>query len=101
MFETELFLAFPVSFDYSRALDAVPAALKTTFIDSQGYLKSLEYEGVSYLTKSLGDTIDEEGLKLASKHLCSLLQKLVPTYIVDESSLVLIAQLKNRLPEES
>lgn len=95
MFETELFLAFPVTSQYEEALNAAPQGLKEAFINTENYLTFLQHEGVNYLGKSLGESILEEELKNAAKHICSILMKLVPTTKINPQHLKIITLLRS------
>lgn len=97
MFDTELFLAFLISPEYENRLNNVPKALKDMFIGNESYLIWREYEGNRYLGKPLGESLHEEDLKNASQHICSILQKIVPSFVVTPQSLILLAQLKHPL----
>lgn len=93
MFETILFLGFPVSDSYERILRQLPEVERDLFIGSSdsSYLQKVENEGVQYLGKYLGPIIEMGALEMSSSHIYSLLKKWVPHFSYDCQSLVLLA----------
>ena len=100
IFDTVLFLGFPLSPSYHQALDQVPMAEREVFIQTgdSPYLQKIEREGIEYLGKYLGSSIDMTALDLSHAHVYSLLKKLNPHFPYEESSLFLLAlPLENSL----
>jgi hypothetical protein len=93
MFDTILFLGFPLSAAYQQALIQLPAAERELFIQSQDsvYLQKIENEGMEYLGKSLGPSIDIATLEMSYSHIHSLLKKLIPHFPYEQHPLLLLA----------
>jgi hypothetical protein len=96
MFDDHLFLAFPVTLDFSIQLNEVPLAIRSLFIQNdEQYLLALEFEGQSFLAKNLGEIVDFQALEAASLHLYSILKRLVPNFPYETHSLLLLALPSN------
>lgn len=93
MFETVLFLGFPLSDSYEQILRQLSDVDRNLFIgDSDAsYLQKIESEGVKYLGKYLGPLIEVGALEMSSSHIYSLLRKLVPDFSYDCHPLILLA----------
>lgn len=93
MFDTALFLGFPLSTAYQQELNRLPLVERELFIQSETspYLQQIENDGVIYLGKSLGASVDMAALDGASSHVMSLLKKLVPNFPYEQHPLVLFA----------
>lgn len=93
MFDTVLFLGFPLSEAYRQALIQIPAIERELFIQNQdsNYLQKIEYEGIEYLGKYLGSSIEMAKLSMSHSHIYSLLKKLIPHFPYEKSPLLLLA----------
>lgn len=93
MFNTALFLGFPLSAAYQKELEGVPSAERELFIQNQdsSYLQRVESEGAIYLGKFLGSSIEMSALDSYHSHIYSLLKKLVPDFPYKQQPLVLLA----------
>lgn len=97
MFDTILFLGFPLSDSYQLLLLELPSAERKMFIQNQDfhqdspYLQKIEYEGMEYLGKYLGSSIDMATFDLSYSHIVSLLKKLIPQFPYEQNSLFLLA----------
>lgn len=97
MFDTILFLGLPLSNSYQLALLQLPSAEQEIFIQNQGafqdspYLQKIEHEGIEYLGKYLGSSIDMATLDLSYSHIVSLLKKLIPQFPYEQNPLFLLA----------
>jgi hypothetical protein len=93
MYDSQLFLGLPVSHSFQRELDQLPASLHEVFIQnkSSSYLQQVEYEGVRYLGKYLGSSIELVELDSSQNHIYSLLKKLIPHFPYEQNPLLLFA----------
>lgn len=93
MFEYQLFLGFPLTEDYQRELSKLSPSFLDMFIQHppSPYLQQIESEGIVYLGKSLGSSIELTSLDSQEAHIYSLLKKLVFHYPYPKHPLVLIA----------
>jgi hypothetical protein len=93
MFDTVLFLGFPLSDAYQKELLRLPSAERELFIQNQvsPYLQRVESEGTYYLGKCLGSSIEMVELDSSFLHIYSLLRKLVPNFPYEQYPLLLLA----------
>lgn len=93
MFDTVLFLGFPLSVAYQQELTRLPAAERELFIQNQdsAYLQKIENEGIEYLGKYLGPSTEMGALEMSCSHVYSLLKKLIPYFSYEEHPLLLLA----------
>ncbi len=93
MFDSILFLGFPMSDAYQQELQLLPAVEQELFIQNQvsSYLQRIENEGIVYLGKSLGTSIELATLESIHSHIYSLLKKLVPHFPYEQHPLLLLA----------
>jgi hypothetical protein len=93
MFDTILFLGFPLSDSYQRELQQLPSAERELFIQKQvsPYLQQIEDKGIVYLGKSLGSSIEMTALESMQSHIYSLLRKLIPHFPYEQHPLLLLA----------
>jgi hypothetical protein len=93
MFDTILFLGFPLSDTYRQELHRVPSSERELFIQSQAspYLQQIEHEGAVYLGKFLGVSIEIAALESLQSHILSLLKKLVPHFPYERYPFYLLA----------
>lgn len=92
MFETSLFLGFPVNDSYSQLINALDSNVKQLFISENGlYLEEVFFEGKCYIGKSLGIVTNLEDLELLEKNIYSILSKFIPRYTHEDFPLVLFA----------
>ena len=93
MFDTALFIGFPLSEAYQQALLHLPSVERELFIQSQAspYLQQVESEGILYLGKFLGFSIEMAVLDSLCSHIYSLLKRLVPDFPYDQQPLLLLA----------
>lgn len=93
MLETEIFLGFPLSDSYQRELLQLPSVERELFIQDRPspYLQQIENEGILYLGKYLGPSIEMSLLDSSYSHLYSLLKKLVPHFPYEQHPLFLLA----------
>lgn len=93
MFDTVLFLGFPLIDAYRQALMQLPIAERELFIQNQDpiYLQKIENEGIEYLGKYLGSSIEMAALEMAYSHVYSLLKKLIPHFSYEQHPLLLLA----------
>lgn len=79
MFNTVLFLGFPVEDIFKMSLSHVDKNILDVFISENGeYLNKIIYRNQVYLGKFAGQIVDYDGLVLLETHIYSLLKKLVP-----------------------
>lgn len=108
MFDTLLFLGFPLCDSYQKKLNQLSSVERDLFIQpgDSPYLQQIENEGILYLGKYLGSSIDMGALDLMYAHIYSLLKKLVPHFSYEQYPLLLLAlsspvcQQKNICEEE-
>jgi hypothetical protein len=93
MFDYQLFLGLPLSDSYQKELKQLSAAIRDIFIQthSSPYLQQIESEGMVYLGKYLGPSIELAALDSLQAHIYSLLKKLIPHYPYEQHSLLLFA----------
>jgi hypothetical protein len=93
MFDTILFLGFPLSDADKQTLIQLPAAERELFIQNQdsSYLQKIENDGIEYLGKYLGPSIEMAALEMSYSHVYSLLKRLIPRFPYGEHSLLLLA----------
>ncbi len=93
MFNTSLFLGFPLSGDYSEKLEQLSLVEKELFIQNRAspYLQIIENEGVIYLGKDLGSSIETACLDSLYSHIYSLLKKMVPDFPYGQHPLIIFA----------
>src|SRR5438105_1590338 len=90
MFVAKLFLGFPIEHDFSLKLDKVNPEIVSLFVKKGGdYLEKINFKGVSYLGKFVGDIADGTALELLEANIYSLLKKLVPEYSYEKIPLLL------------
>lgn len=82
MFDCKLFLGLPLSLAFQQELDQLPNSMREIFIQSEPspYLQRIECEGVGYLGKYLGASVELNDLDSLQDHIYSLLKKLIPSY---------------------
>lgn len=86
-----LFLGFCVTREFSAALDQVNPGLKTLLLEGgEHYLQEHQMADARYLGKNLGEMTDLTELELVEKNIYSLLQRLVPSFPVEEYPLTLL-----------
>jgi hypothetical protein len=92
MFDYQLFLGLPLSKEYQQELAALPSSLREVFIQNQdlSYLQKIEYEGIMYLGKYIGSSIEVASLEAIQAHIYSLVKRLIP-HEEGETSLLLLA----------
>lgn len=105
MFDTILFLGFPLTDAYRLALLAIPSVERDLFIQNQDpfqpdspYLQKIEHEGIEYLGKYLGSSIDMATCDLSYFHILSLLKKLIPHFPYEQHSLFMLALPSRIIP---
>lgn len=93
MFETELFLGFPLSESFQQALTLLPETERALFIQNKPspYLQQIESDGKLFLGKSLGASLELSALEACNSHILSLLKKLVPSFPYEHHPLLLLA----------
>lgn len=93
MFDTTLFLGFPLLELYLNELMRLPAVELALFIQKEPspYLQQIENEGRGYLGKSIGSSVELGALEAFQSHIYSLLKKLVPIFPYEEYPLLLLA----------
>lgn len=93
MLDTILFLGFPLSASYQQELQWLPSAERELFIQPQAspYLQQIENQGMVYLGKSLGSSIEIAALESVQSHIYSLLRKLIPHFPYEKHPLLLLA----------
>jgi hypothetical protein len=93
MIDTQLFLGLPLSDSYQQELSRQPASVRELFIQlhSSPYLQQLESEGILYLGKYLGSSVEFATLDVVQAHIYSILKKLIPHYSDEEQPLLLLA----------
>lgn len=92
MFDRELFFGFPLDPIYIKKLEKINPYLYSQFIgDSEEYLKEVNAEGLRYLGKNLGKITSIAKLELIEANIYSLLERLVPDYPYNETSLYLFS----------
>ena len=93
MFDSHLFLAFPLDKDYLSKLLAVQPALRSLFIQEGdlNYLQTIEHDGQTYLVKNLGSKTDLATLESVRSHLLSILRRLIEDYPYESHPLRILA----------
>ena len=93
IFDSHLFLAFPLRPDYISNLELVPIALRALYIRNldENYLSEISHKGQRFLAKNLGSLIDFQALESAQIHIYSVLKKLIPDFPYNSHPLVLLA----------
>ncbi|MBA3723073.1 MAG: hypothetical protein H0W88_11835 [Parachlamydiaceae bacterium] len=87
----QLFLGFPLNSDYQILLKQTPENLRSLFIQNDpDYLQEVEHEGILYLGKSLGSSVQIQKIDQMEANIFSLLQRLVGNYQYKSVSLVLL-----------
>jgi hypothetical protein len=88
-----LFFGFLLSPAYQDKLAQLPESIRSSFIQKtvSPYLQQIEYEGKTYLGKSLGHSIELTALEGMESHIDSLLRYLIPDYPYENCPLVLLA----------
>jgi hypothetical protein len=91
MFDYQLFLAFPVSKSYQDLLIQVSDPLRALFIQqTEGeYLQEINDQGIRYLGKNLGPSIELEKLEFVQTHIFSVLKRIVQNYVYEEELIIL------------
>ncbi len=93
MFQTSLFVLFPVSEAFEKMLQGTNPSLVAMFTQGgDDYLESVEHNGQHYLGKCAGDTADIARITLLEANIGSLLRRLVPDYPYQETPLVVLAK---------
>lgn len=88
MFETQLFLGFPVDKLYATELDKVNPNLLSQYVnESDDYLKEIIHNEIRFFGKNLGKIITLPQMELFETNIYSILSKLVPDYPYDETPL--------------
>lgn len=90
MQQASLFLGFPLTPDFELLLKKVRPQLLKLRIGTDEGLHEVEYEGIRYLGKNVGDLIEAEALKLLEMNVYSLLRQIVPSYPYRSDALVLL-----------
>lgn len=92
MFTAHLFYGFPLDSECSHQLNSLNPSLLSSFIrDDDAYLKELIFEGVRYVGKNVGESVDLAELELLDVNIYSILIKLLPNYPCQKTPLVLLA----------
>ncbi len=93
MFDYQLFLGLPLSASYQEELHVLPDSVRNTFIQREvsPYLQVVEHEGVMYLGKFAGASVELAALDALQTHIYSLLKKLIPHYPYENHPLLLLA----------
>lgn len=93
MFDTQLFLGLPLTGSYQQELERLDLSERDFFIQGEvsPYLQQIESEGVIYLGKYLGPSVETSSLDFSQTHIYSLLKKLVPDYPYEQHPLLLLA----------
>lgn len=91
MFETQLFLAYPLNSQYEAKLEQIPHSLRVFFIqDHPDYLQQITHNGIPYLGKQLEKVIDLRTLDSLEAHIISLLKRLVPDHPYENDTLTFL-----------
>lgn len=92
MFDSTLFLVFPLTDLFQKELLKLSPVERNLFIQDQNplYLRQIEYEGVFYLGKSLDCPFEMRDLESFQSHIYSLLKKLVPQFPCEQTPLILL-----------
>ncbi|MFI0434143.1 MAG: hypothetical protein ACH350_00250 [Parachlamydiaceae bacterium] len=93
MFDTQLFLGFLLFDTYLVKLRSLSDSERALFIQHEdpAYLQLVVNQGVEYLGKYLGQSVDMATVDLSSSHIYSVLRKLVPDFPYKDHPLVLFA----------
>jgi hypothetical protein len=99
MFDTTLFLGFPLTDPFQQELYRLPSVERELFIQIQPspYLQQIENEGIIYLGKCVGPSIEIGSLDALQSHIYSLLKKLIPHFPYELHPLFLMALSVERL----
>lgn len=92
MFESVLFLGFPVDAAYSRSMKGFDSKFLELFFQSD-YLSEVTHEGVRYLGK-FADPLSINEISLLQSNIYSILKKMVPSYPYEKVPLILFATEK-------
>lgn len=93
MLDCQLFLGLPLTDSYRQELSQLPASVHDVFIQnsSSSYLQQVESEGIVYLGKFLGSSLDLATLDVLEVHIYSLLKRLISDYPYEQHPLLLLA----------
>jgi hypothetical protein len=93
LFKILLFLGLPITPLFSKILDtANPNTIKFFISENEdSYLKEVTFEQNRYIGKFLGETVTIFELHLLEKNIYSILNKMIPDYPFDLTSLVVFA----------
>ncbi|WP_068467133.1 hypothetical protein [Candidatus Protochlamydia phocaeensis] len=93
MFDYQLFLGFPLTSSYQKALTELDASQLALFIEGgdPAYLQKIAYQDQIYLGKYAGQLVELSSLESLQAHIYSLLRRLVPAFDYAGCPLVLLA----------
>lgn len=93
MYNSSLFLGFPVSYSYADALTKIDPQILNLFISEniESYLKEVSVDGVRYVGKFVEEVLTIPDLVVLEKNIYSVLNKFVPDYPYEDVPLVLLA----------
>ncbi|MEI8125559.1 MAG: hypothetical protein WCG42_07395 [Parachlamydiaceae bacterium] len=91
MFDTALFLGFPVDASYAQKLRGADPVLVGVFIHGANgeYLSDVQNEGCRYLGRFIASSVTVADLSLLEQNIYSILKKVTPHERVDLVPLVL------------
>jgi hypothetical protein len=90
MITTQLFMGFEISEEYESQLKQLPSERVDFFIkDDPDYLQRYALEGVVYLGKFIGESLNIQSVEISRDHILSILKLLVPDFVYDSRSLII------------
>jgi hypothetical protein len=96
MFQTELFIGFPVDDSLQKGLNRMRPEVADYWINNQkDYLHKAEMENQLFIGKYLEECETTNRLNLVETNIVSLIQKLVPGWTPDAQAAVLFAVSKH------
>ena len=85
------FLGFEQNKSFEQACSLVNPYLRKRFIDdSSQYLSRLTYKEQTFIGKYISPPIDKNQLTLLTQNIISLVMRMIPTYSINPSQLILI-----------
>lgn len=95
-FDTQLFIGFPLTFEYEERLEKVPRELLSLFIqESPDYLRRFSNEKDVFLGKQISGVTSVDSIELIQQNIYSLLRRLIPDYPYELHPLIIMTIQQN------
>jgi len=83
-------MGFEISQEYKSQLQQLPVEQVDFFIkDHPDYLQRCILDGVVYLGKFIGESLNIQSIEISRDHIISILKLLVPAFVYDSRSLII------------